>query len=241
MTENDMREKYDIYTAAAWIRGHSMNIGLPALPDELLNTDINALSEEELCHIVEFGQNADLKLYPFKNGTKVLPRVRRTIGFLRSLRFETMLDVGTGRGVFLIPFMKEFPQVQVTALDLLDKRITFLNELSAGGFSQMRAEQKNICKQPFPDHSFDVVTMLEVLEHIPQAEQAVASAVRMARQYVVVSVPSRPDNNPEHIHLLTKEKLTGMFAAAGCARLHFDGVEGHLFLVATIDERGNRK
>lgn len=241
MTENDVREKYDIYTAAAWIRGHSMNTGLPVLPDELLHTDIRALSEEELCHIVESGQNADLKLYPFKNGTQVLPRVRRTIGFLHSLQFETMLDVGSGRGVFLIPFMKEFPWVQVTALDVLDKRITFLNELSAGGFSQMHAEQKNICKQPFPDNSFDVVTMLEVLEHIPQVEQAVASAVRMARQYVVVSVPSKPDNNPEHIHLLTKEKLTGMFTAAGCTRLHFDGVEGHLFMAATIDERGNRK
>lgn len=232
---NDLEEKYDIYIAAAWIRGHSMNTGIPSLPDELLNTDIRTLSEEELCHIVETGRDAGLKLYPFKNGTQILPRVRRTIGFLHSLQLETMLDVGTGRGVFLIPFMKEFPWVQVTALDLLEKRVTFLNELSAGGFKQMHAEQKNICNQPFPDDSFDVVTMLEVLEHIPEVEQAVASAVRMARQYVVVSVPSRPDNNPEHIHLLTKEKLTKMFASAGCTRLHFDSVEGHLFMVAAID------
>jgi 2-polyprenyl-3-methyl-5-hydroxy-6-metoxy-1,4-benzoquinol methylase len=50
----------------------------------------------------------------------------------------------------------------------------------------------------------DIVTLLEVLEHIPDVEKAVA-AVRMARKYVVVSVPSKEDNNPEHIHLLTKK------------------------------------
>ena len=147
-----------------------------------------------------------------------------------------MLDVGSGRGVFLIQFMKEFPWVRVTSLDLLEKRVTFLNELADGGFRQLHAEQKDICGQPYPDSSFDVVTLLEVLEHIPMVEKAVTAAVRMAKQYVVVTVPSKPDNNPEHIHLLTKDRLTRMFGDAGCTRLHFDGVEGHLFLVAALDK-----
>lgn len=124
----------------------------------------------------------------------------------------------------------------MNSLDLLEKRVTFLNELVDGGLGQLHAEQKNICQQPYPDHSFDVVTLLEVLEHIPEAEKAVAAAVRMAKQYVVVTVPSKPDNNPEHIHLLTKARLTEMFGAAGCTRLHFDGVEGHLFLVAAAGD-----
>ena len=32
-----------------------------------------------------------------------------------------------------------------------------------------------------------------------------------------------------------RDKLTQMFHAAGCTKLHFDGVEGHLFMVAAID------
>jgi len=124
--------------------------------------------------------------------------------------------------------------VRVTSLDLLEKRVAFLNELADGGFQQLRAEQKDICDQPFPANSFDVVTLLEVLEHIPEVDKAVAAAVRMAKQYVVVTVPSKPDDNPEHIHLLTKEKLTQLFNAAGCTKLHFDGVEGHLFMVASV-------
>ena len=229
-----IEERYDVPTAAAWILGHAGNTGIPDLPEELRARTADECSEEELLQIVSAGHEAGLKLYPFKAGTQILARTRRVLGFLHSVSFETMLDVGSGRGVFLIPFMKEFPWVQVTSLDLLEKRVLFLNELADGGFRQLHAQQKDICDQPFPDDSFDVVTMLEVLEHIPEVEKAAAAAVRMARQYVVVTVPSKPDNNPEHIHLLTKDKLTRMFNEAGCEKLHFDGVEGHLFMVAVV-------
>jgi len=231
-----IQERYDIPTAAAWIIGHARRTAVPELPENLRGKTIAECSENEMIQIVTAGQEAGLKLYPFKAGTQMLARTRRTLGFLYSLSFETMLDVGSGRGVFLIPFMKKFPWVRVVSLDLLEKRVTFLNELADGGFPQLHSEQKNICDQPYPDNSFDVITMLEVLEHIPEVEKAVAAAVRMAKQFVVVTVPSKPDNNPEHIHLLTKDKLTQAFSAAGCTKLHFDGVDGHLFMVASTDK-----
>ena len=238
----DYKERYDLYTAAAWVRGHQKMTGVPLLTQEQQEQPLELLTEEESEKILAAAKAAELKLYPFKKGKKELPRVRRTLGFLHSLQFETLLDIGSGRGVFVIPFMKEFPWVQVTALDLLEKRVAFLNELSEGGFSQLHAEKKNICEQPYPEKSFDVVTLLEVLEHIPEVEKAVLAAVKMAKQYVVLTVPSKPDDNPEHIHLLTKEKLTDLFHAAGCTKLHFDGVEGHLFMVATVDEeKGKRR
>ena len=78
--------------------------------------------------------------------------------------------------------------------------------------------------------------MLEVLEHIPEVEKAGTAAVRMAKKYVVVSVPSKPDDNPEHIHLLTRDILTELFTQVGCGRLHFSGVNGHLILVAALEK-----
>ena len=231
---DSLEERYDCEMAAAWILGHARRTGIPPLPEYIRKKKVAECSEEELYAILDAGIAMDLKLYPFKKGTQTLPRTKRTLGFLHSLSFETMLDVGSGRGVFLIPFMKEFPYVKVTSLDLLEKRVNFLNELADGGFEQLRAFQADICDAPFPENSFDVVTLLEVLEHIPQVEKAIQAAVHLARAYVVVSVPSKPDDNPEHIHLLTKEKLTGMFGDAGCDRLHFDGVEGHLFMVAKV-------
>ena len=233
MTE--LTQRYDLFTAAAWILGHARNTGVPSLPQRVAEKTAAECTADELEQIVAAGLSAELKLYPFKSGTQPLARTRRTLGFLRSVSFETMLDVGSGRGVFLLPFLRAFPSVRVTSVDLMDKRVTFLRELADGGFPNLQAVQGDICALPFPDGSFDVVTMLEVLEHIPDAEKAVASAVRMAKQCVVVTVPSKPDDNPEHIHLLTREKLTRLFFAAGCTRLHFDGVEGHLFLIAATD------
>lgn len=229
-------ERYNLKPAAAWLRGHALTSGVPALSKDLLEMPLEVLTDGELAAIVAAGDAAGQKLYPFKTGKAELPRVRQVLGFLHGIEFETLLDVGSGRGVFLLPFMEEFPQVQVTSLDLLDKRVTFLNELAAGGYSQLTAHNKNICHQPFPENSFDVVTLLEVLEHIPEVDKAVAAAVQMARHYVVVSVPSREDDNPEHIHLLTKDILTGLFRKAGCEKLHFSGVNGHLILIAALEK-----
>ena len=233
---NDYSERYDLKPAAAWLRGQALRTGVPNIDKELLDMPLEVLTDAELSAIVEAGERTGQKLYPFKTGKTELPRVRRVLSFLHGIEFETLLDVGSGRGVFLLPFMEEFPQVQVTSLELLDKRVAFLNELAAGGYSQLTAYNKNICDQPFPENSFDVVTLLEVLEHIPEVEKAVAAAVKMARKYVVVSVPSKEDDNPEHIHLLTKDILTKLFADAGCTKLHFGGINGHLILVANVEE-----
>lgn len=230
-------ERYDLKSAAAWLRGHSMKTGVPEIDSELLEMPLEVLTDAELSAIVEIGVTTGQKLYPFKTGKAELPRVRQVLSFLHGIEFETLLDVGSGRGVFLLPFLEEFPRVRVTSLDLLDKRVTFLNELSAGGYSQLTAYNKNICDQPFLDNSFDVVTLLEVLEHIPEVGRAVAAAVKMARKYVVVSVPSREDDNPEHIHLLTKDILTDLFTKAGCAKLHFGGVNGHLIMMAAKERK----
>lgn len=230
-------ERYNLKNAAAWLRGHAMKTGVPEIDSELMEMPLEVLTDNELAAIVELGEKTGQKLYPFKTGKTELPRVRQVLGFLHGIEFETLLDVGSGRGVFLLPFMEEFPQIQVTSLDLLDKRVMFLNELAAGGYSQLIAHNKNICDQPFPENSFDVVTLLEVLEHIPEVEKAVAAAVKMARKYVVVSVPSKEDDNPEHIHLLTRDILTKLFTDAGCTRLHFGGVNGHLIMMASIENK----
>lgn len=229
-------ERYHLKPAVAWLRGHALKTGTPEIDPELLEMPLEVLTDEELSAIVEAGEKDGQKLYPFKNGKAELPRVRQVLGFLHGIEFDTLLDVGSGRGVFLLPFMEEFPHVQVTSLDLLDKRVTFLNELAAGGYTQLTAHNKNICDQPFPENSFDVVTLLEVLEHIPEVGKAVSAAVKMARKYVAVSVPSKEDDNPEHIHLLTKDILTKLFADGGCTKLHFGGVNGHLIMMATIDK-----
>ena len=219
--------------SAAYVRGYAERKDILMIPDSVRHQCLEKLTDEELMLLNRIGKEAGLKMYRFKNHED-LPRVHKVLGFLRGIWPENLLDVGSGRGVFLFPFLCSFPFTPVTSVDLLDYRVEFLNDIRRGGIEWLTAMQMDICSDMFPEKSFDVVTMLEVLEHIPDVQIAIYSAVRLAKRYVVVTVPSKPDNNPEHIHLLTKERLTELFHNAGCARLQFDAVPGHLFMVAAM-------
>ena len=216
--------------AAAYVLGCEKKNNL-GVSDGVIDSSLDALTDDQLTGIIEYGKNRGLKMYRFKEKDD-LPRVKMALGFLKAVRPQSLLDVGSGRGVFLFPFMREFPETPVTSLDILSHRVEFLNTIHDGGIERLTAVQADICTWDAPDSSYDVVTLLEVLEHIPEAEQAAANAVRLAKRYIVVSVPSKPDNNPEHIHLMTKDRLTDIFTRAGAKNLHFDGVNGHLFMTA---------
>ncbi|MCC8103567.1 MAG: class I SAM-dependent methyltransferase [Clostridiales bacterium] len=228
-------ERYYNRLAAAYVRGHAVKTGSPQVQKVLMNALLPDLTDGQTEQIIDAGCRADLKIYRFKTTHGEMPRIKKVLGFLKSISFDTLLDVGSGRGVFLIPFLTGFPWVAVTSADILPHRVAFLNEIAVGGISNLTAIEADICSQPLPDKSVDVVTMLEVLEHIPDVEAAVNSAVRIARNHIVVSVPSKPDDNPEHIHLLTKDKLTELFTGVGCSKLNFDGVNGHLIMIATLN------
>lgn len=226
-----MPEQYENSFASAYVRGWAKRKDPGLLPGALLETPLAELTDEEAAAVIQAGGSAGLRLYHFKK-KEPLPRVRAVIGMLKGLQPESLLDVGSGRGAFLLPFLKEFPQVPVTSVDLLPHRVEMLQCLAEGGVGSLTALRQDICAWEMDADAFDVVTMLEVLEHIPDVGGAVSAAVRLARRYVVASVPSRPDDNPEHIHLLTRDKLTRLFAGAGCGRLRFSGVNGHLIVCA---------
>lgn len=69
---------------------------------------------------------------------------------------------------------------------------------------------------------------------IPDTEAVVRNAIRLAKNYVIVSVPSKPDDNPEHIHLFTNEDLKRLFLENGCAKVKFMSVTNHHVMVAYL-------
>lgn len=213
---DNLAGRYYLDLAAAFVRGK-----MPHAPD---------LPPAEL---VRLGWQAGLRLHKFKR-TGELPRVRKILGMLRGLVPQDLLDIGSGRGVFLWPLLDTFPELPVTVIDRHPRRVEDLDAVSRGGVARLTVVSGDVCRLPFADHSADVVTILEVLEHLTHPEQAVAEAVRMARRCVLVSVPSKPDDNPEHIHLFTRDSLHALFQAAGVRRVHFDGVLNHLLALATV-------
>ena len=222
---SELSGRYDLPFMMAYIRGEL------AGEARMFQKPLSELTEADDLALTALAQEKGLKLHYFKRFDE-LPRVRAVLGFLRGVGPESLLDVGSGRGVFLFPFMRQFPDTPVTSLDILEKRVRMLDAMRRGGLDRLTPLLENICTWREKDGAFDVVTLLEVMEHIPDVEAAARNAVRLARRFVVVTVPSKPDDNPEHIHLLTKEKLTDLFQRAGCRGLRFDGVPGHLVMIA---------
>ena len=167
-----------------------------------------------------------------------LPRVQVVLGFLRGFvaagQCQNLLDVGSGRGVFLFPLLRDFPDMDVTSLDTLPHRVELLQCLHDGGIKNLLPLQEDICTWNAPDKSFDVVTILEVMEHIPDTETVVKSVIRLARNYIIVSVPSKPDDNPEHIHIFSNDDLKRLFLENGCDKVKFMSVTNHRVMVASL-------
>jgi ubiquinone/menaquinone biosynthesis C-methylase UbiE len=212
----DLGRRFYLEPAAAFVR-HALP-GAPAVPP---------------AELVRLGLHAGLRLHRFKR-TADLPRVRKVLGILRGLGPESVLDVGSGRGVFLWPLLDAFPSLPVIALDHSGNRVAHLRAVAAGGVSRLQPLLADVHRLELADKSVDVVTFLEVLEHLEKPAVALAEVLRVASRFVVLSVPSKEDDNPEHIHLFTRSSLEQLLHAAGAARVTFDGVLNHLIAVVRV-------
>jgi len=186
--------------------------------------------EEQL---LDEAATAELRLHRFKRNAE-LPRVRRVLGTLSGLQPTSLLDVGSGRGTFLWPLLDTFPQVSVLAVDRDPRRAADLGSVSRGGVTRLDAARMDATHLALADGSFDVVTVLEVLEHMEDPQQAALEIVRASRRFVIATVPSREDDNPEHVQLFTRERLGELFQRAGAVSVKVDGVRSHLVLLARV-------
>jgi ubiquinone/menaquinone biosynthesis C-methylase UbiE len=189
---------------------------------------------------LEDGLRAGLRLHKFKSDIQ-LPRVQRILGILRGLDPQRMLDVGSGRGTFLWPLLESFPEVEVTAIDVNKQRVADLAAVRNGGLSRLTVAQMSAERMGFAPGSFDVVTMLEVLEHMPNPLAALKCAVTVAQHFVLVSVPSVADDNPEHLRLFTPQQLRSMAKDAGATRTAIEHVLNHRIAVIRVRPKTRRE
>lgn len=215
-----LADRYYLEFASAFVRGR-MGLG----------------GELEAEEVVALGLRAGLRLYGFKRAVE-LARVRRVVGILRGVAPETLLDVGCGRGTSLWPMLDAFPNLPVLAVDRSAQRTSDVGAVASGGLARLSVARMDAERLAVHGGIFDVVTILEVLEHLPRPERAVAGAVRAARRFVIASVPRHEDDNPEHIHLFDERSLRQMFLSAQATRVGIEYVLGHMIAVARVEGQG---
>lgn len=146
------------------------------------------------------------KIRPFKISN--IKRVEKTINILNGLEYNTHLDVGSGRGNFIFPYVEDIvnKDISLTIVEQLEKYCDILKS----GLEYCNIDSKIINANFLyfsEDTKYDIITLLEVLEHIPEWELALNKAIQLSSRYIVISVPSKEDSNPEHLHLITPTKV----------------------------------
>lgn len=208
-TGSHVMRRYYMELAKAFIRGKT-GIEPPPLDEETL---------------VNFGNAQGLKLHKFKVSN--LPRVTKVLGMLRGLQPSSILDIGSGRGTFLWPLLDAFPGLPTTAVDLSPQRISDLHAVTRGGMSHLTAICGDLIGNELQLPKADIITALEVLEHLRNPHEAVRRLLAGEPRFLVASVPSKPNNNPEHIHYFPPAAFTSLFRDAGATRVQLDHVPGH--------------
>lgn len=130
-----------------------------------------------------------------------------------------ILDIGAGAG-FLEEYLNKNKDIQIYANDFSDISIKKLKEKFRGSF-----EKQSIYSLKYPNHFFDCVFILEVLEHIPPSKvfyvlQSVKKLLNK-KGFLVISVPMNEglekmkDNPNGHVRDYTYPLIKAELELAG--------------------------
>jgi len=108
-------------------------------------------------------------------------------GMLEGLAPTRILEIGVGEGEVMQRVRQRFPDVAVAGLDLPDPELA--GRWRAAGLPCCFGDATRL---PFPDAAFDLVLAIEVLEHVPGPEAALAELARVSSGTLVASVPFEP-------------------------------------------------
>ena len=106
---------------------------------------------------------------------------------LEDLQPAVVVEIGAGEGRITERLVARFPSATVVGLDLPDTNLAEeWDEIEVPMFFG------DATRMPFVDASIDLVVGLEVLEHVPQPERALADIARVCRGAAILSVPREP-------------------------------------------------
>jgi SAM-dependent methyltransferase len=141
---------------------------------------------------------------------------------------ESLLDVGCGEGVLTHKWAQRIDG-RVVGIDLDDPHLH--EEWKTRQAPNLEYRVMKAERMPFADDEFDVASAIEVLEHVPDPEHTVAEMARVARRWLLVSVPREPlwrglnmargaylkdlGNTPGHLNHWSKRSFVSLLSRHG--------------------------
>jgi 2-polyprenyl-3-methyl-5-hydroxy-6-metoxy-1,4-benzoquinol methylase len=167
--------------------------------------------------------------------------VRRLMaGFERSLDElftlaapRSVLDVGCGEGVLTAQWAQRLeadPPSRVVGIDLDDPKLA-AEWADRGGRANLEFRAMSAERLQYADDEFDLVAATEVLEPVSEPRRVVGEMARVARRWLIVSVPREPvwralnvargayvkdlGNTPGHLNHWSRRGFAGLLGGYG--------------------------
>lgn len=102
---------------------------------------------------------------------------------------KRVLEIGCGEGHIVEIVKKMFPECYYVAVDIDNELIKLAKERGA---DEIGISETDPIKLPYEDNSFDLVLMIEVLEHLHKPYEAIVEAKRLTKKHFLASVPREP-------------------------------------------------
>jgi 2-polyprenyl-3-methyl-5-hydroxy-6-metoxy-1,4-benzoquinol methylase len=141
----------------------------------------------------------------------------------------SILDVGCGEGVLTAQWADRLGDGRIVGIDLEDPKLQA--EWAQRQRSNLDYRVEDATSLSFSDDEFDMATAIEVLEHVPDPERTVAEMARVAKRWLLVSVPREPlwrglnmargayvkdlGNTPGHVNHWSKRSFVSMLSRHG--------------------------
>ncbi|MFH1850646.1 MAG: methyltransferase domain-containing protein [archaeon] len=144
-------------------------------------------------------------------------------------KISSVLDAGCGDG-YLCSMLKD-RIASISGVDISNSRIDHAKRT----FKNIDFKQGSIYRLPYPDASFDLVTAVEVIEHLEDISRAIREFARVSRKYVVITVPYKQNirevicpfclkkhNMDGHLHSFDENKLRAAVKESGLRTVKMD-------------------
>lgn len=146
-------------------------------------------------------------------------------GVFPDRQVTSVLEIGVGEGHVSEKVVARFPDAEVIGVDLPHPghEESLQRSWAERGITGVFADATDL---PFEDDRFDLVLAIEVLEHMPEPEKALAELARVGRGDAILSVPLEPlwrvgnmvrgrywddwGNTPDHIQHWTRRGFVRM-------------------------------
>lgn len=100
------------------------------------------------------------------------------------IKFDNMLDIGCGEG-FVLHYLRS---KNATGVDISRTALKVAKSLNPN----YKFIEASIYDLPFKNDNFDIIIVLEVLEHLEDPQKAIDKIKRFSKRYFVFSVPNEP-------------------------------------------------